>query len=49
MGAWNGHLFYLHWRYTGDDRFLKERAYPWCREVGECLRHLLKPDAQGVL
>jgi alpha-L-fucosidase 2 len=49
MGAWNGHLFYLHWRYTGDETFLKERAYPWCREVGECLRHLLKPDAQGVL
>ncbi|NUQ63561.1 MAG: glycoside hydrolase N-terminal domain-containing protein [Pirellulales bacterium] len=49
MGAWNGHLFYLHWRYTGDDRFLRERAYPWCREVGECLRHLLKPDEHGVL
>ncbi len=49
MGAWNGHLFYLHWRYTGDDRFLRQRAYPWCREVGTCLRHLLKPDEQGVL
>ncbi len=49
MGAWNGHLFYLHWRYTGDERFLRERAYPWCREVGRCLRHLLKPDADGVL
>ena len=21
MGAWNAHLFYLHWRYTGDDQF----------------------------
>ncbi|MCX7044699.1 MAG: glycoside hydrolase N-terminal domain-containing protein [Candidatus Sumerlaeota bacterium] len=49
MGAWNGHLFYLHWRYTGDDQFLKERAYPWCREVGTCLRSMLKPDANGVL
>ncbi|MGO8753263.1 MAG: glycosyl hydrolase family 95 catalytic domain-containing protein [Thermoguttaceae bacterium] len=49
MGAWNAHLFYLHWRYTGDDRFLRERAYPWCREIGQCLRHLLKPDARGVL
>jgi hypothetical protein len=49
MGAWNGHLFYLHWRYTQDDRFLRERAYPWCREIGECLRHLLKPDGQGRL
>jgi alpha-L-fucosidase 2 len=49
MGAWNAHLFYLHWRYTGDDRFLRTRAYPWCREIGECLLHLLKPDASGVL
>ncbi|NQT52664.1 hypothetical protein HQ576_11460, partial [bacterium] len=49
MGAWNGHLFYLHWRYTGDAEFLRERAYPWCREVGQCLRHLLKADADGVL
>jgi len=49
MGAWNGHLFYLHWRYTGDQEFLRTRAYPWCREVGECLLHLLKPDAHGLL
>ena len=49
MGAWNGHLFYLHWRYTADAAFLRERAYPWCREIGECLLHLLKPDAKGLL
>jgi alpha-L-fucosidase 2 len=49
MGAWNAHLFYLHWRYTGDERFLRTRAYPWCREIGECLLHLLKPDAKWGL
>jgi len=49
MGAWNAHLFYLHWRQTGDDPFLRERAYPFCREIGECLRALLKPDTNGVL
>lgn len=49
MGAWNAHLFYLHWRHTGEARFLRERAYPFCREIGICLRALLKPDAQGVL
>lgn len=49
MGAWNAHLFYLHWRHTGDARFLRERAYPFCREIGTCLRALLKPDAKGVL
>jgi alpha-L-fucosidase 2 len=49
MGAWNAHNFYLHWRYTGDAAFLRERAYPWSAEIGECLIHLLKPDANGVL
>lgn len=49
MGAWNAHLFYLHWRETGDDTFLRTRAYPFCREIGECLRSLLKPDTNGVL
>lgn len=43
--AWLGHLFYLHWRYTADDIFLRERAYPWCEEVGLSLEALLKPDA----
>lgn len=49
MGAWNAHLFYLHWRHTGDGEFLRERAYPFCREIGTCLRALLKPDANGLL
>lgn len=49
MGAWNAHLFYLHWRATGDEKFLRERAYPFCREIGTCLRALLKPDTNGVL
>ena len=43
MGAWNAHLFYLHWRHTGDRAFLRDRAYPFCREIGICLRALLKP------
>jgi alpha-L-fucosidase 2 len=49
MGAWIGHLFYLHWRYSGDEAFLKERALPWCREVGTALRALMAPDAEGRL
>ena len=49
MSAWSAHLFYLHWRYTMDENFLRERAYPWCRDVGTCMLGLLKPDAQGVL
>jgi alpha-L-fucosidase 2 len=49
MSAWNAHLFYLHWRYTGDDEFLRERAYPWSAEVGRCMAGLLTPDDSGVL
>ena len=46
-GAWVAQAFYLHWRYTMDRRFLAERAYPYCRAIGECLGDLLEPDAGG--
>jgi alpha-L-fucosidase 2 len=49
MGAWCAHLFYLHWRYTMDPVFLKERAYPFSREVGTFVMSLLRPNASGVL
>ena len=49
MSAWSAHLFYLHWMYTGDEKFLKEKAYPWSSEVGECMLGLLKADEKGVL
>ena len=49
MGAWTAHLFYLHWRATGDAKFLRERAYPFCREIGSGVRALLQPDTNGVL
>ena len=48
-GAWVGHLYYLHWRHTRDTAFLRETAYPWCAEIGEALRALLMPNADGVL
>jgi len=33
VSAWLGHHFYLHWRYTMDEDFLMNRAYPWIRDV----------------
>jgi len=48
-GAWIAYLFYQHWRYTMDEAFLRDRAYPWCAEIGQCLKSLLKADADGVL
>lgn len=49
MSAWSAHLFYLHWLYTADDAFLKEKAYPWSSEVGECMLGLLQKDSNGLL
>lgn len=45
--GWLAHLFYLHWRYTADEAFLRERAYPWCSEIGESLAALLRKDGDG--
>ena len=47
-GAWVGWLFYKHWLYTQDAQDLR-RAYAFCTELGECLRHLLKPNTDGHL
>ena len=33
VGLWNGHAFYQHWKTSGDDKFLADRAYPWLKEV----------------
>lgn len=32
-GAWLAHHFYLQWRYTMDEAFLRERAYPFIQKV----------------
>lgn len=50
MTSWSAHLFYLHWRYTADNKFLRERAYPWCRAAGKCVEQLLdERDGRLVL
>ncbi|MBB2147991.1 glycosyl hydrolase family 95 catalytic domain-containing protein [Pedobacter gandavensis] len=49
MSAWSAHLFYLHWLYTADDTFLREKAYPWSSGVGECMLGILKKDQNGLL
>jgi alpha-L-fucosidase 2 len=39
-GAWLAQHFYLQWRYTGDRKFLADRAYPWLKETAEFLEQL---------
>lgn len=47
-GAWVAWMFYRHWLYTRDPGDLQQ-AYTFCSEIGICLKHLLQPDAQGIL
>ena len=42
-GLWVGQTFDLHWRYTADRRFLKERAYPWLTQIATAVVNLLEP------
>lgn len=45
--AWIAQSFYLHWRYTLDDDFLRTRALPFCEGVARSLLDLSKVDGQG--
>jgi hypothetical protein len=31
--AWLAHHFYLHWKYSADGEFLRQRAYPYLRDA----------------
>jgi alpha-L-fucosidase 2 len=48
VASWLAHHFYLHWIYSGDKEFLKERAYPWLREVAVYLDEISVRDDQGL-
>lgn len=47
-GAWLAHHFYLHWKYSMDRTFLKERAYPYLQDCAVFLEAVSKDrDANG--
>ncbi len=39
---WVGQSFYLHWRYTADDQFLADKAYPWLSAMATGIEQLLQ-------
>lgn len=46
--AWLAQHFYLHWRYSGDREFLRERAYPYLRDAATFLdAYTSERDASG--
>ena len=47
VGAWLGHHFYLHWRYTMDRDFLAGRAYPWLKDVAAYIDEISVKRADG--
>jgi alpha-L-fucosidase 2 len=47
VSAWLAHHYYLHWRYSMDRQFLKERAYPWINDVATHLEQITIKDSSG--
>ncbi|MCD6392245.1 MAG: hypothetical protein J7M40_01920, partial [Planctomycetes bacterium] len=39
---WVGQSFYLHWKHTMDDEFLRDRAYPWMDEIVRAIVAMLE-------
>lgn len=48
VSAWLAQHFYLHWKYSADRVFLKERAYPFLKDVVTYLEQISVVDADGV-
>ncbi|HSO89402.1 MAG TPA: glycoside hydrolase N-terminal domain-containing protein, partial [Draconibacterium sp.] len=46
VASWLAQHFYLHWIYSKDETFLKERAYPWLKEVAVFLDEISVRDEQ---
>lgn len=45
--AWLAQHFYLHWKYSADDDFLRERAYPFIKESAVFLEQQTEINQEG--
>ncbi|MDN5202156.1 hypothetical protein QQ008_12300 [Fulvivirgaceae bacterium BMA10] len=48
VSAWLAQHFYLHWRYSMDREFLRQRAYPWIKDVAIYLENISVLNAEGM-
>ncbi len=48
VGAWLGQHFYKHWEFSRDTTFLKDRAYPWMKDVATFLLGLSEKGEDGM-
>ena len=46
-GAWIAHHFWLHWLYSQDEIFLRERAYPFLKEMVQGYLHIMEKGDDG--
>lgn len=47
--AWIAQHYWWHWEYTGDEQFLRTRAYPFLREVARFYADFAYKDDTGTL
>lgn len=47
-GAWIAQHFYLHWKYSADDEFLREQGYPYVRDVATFLEQISQVNEEGI-
>ncbi len=47
IAAWLAHNYYLQWRYSMDEKFLKQSAWPWIRETAEFIENITSKDSSG--
>ena len=45
--GWLAHHFYLQWKYSADDDFLKNSAYPWVKEAARYFENISVKGADG--
>ncbi|WP_299578036.1 glycoside hydrolase family 95-like protein [uncultured Sunxiuqinia sp.] len=48
VASWLAHHFYLHWKFSMDRDFLKERAYPWIKDVAVFLGQVSVKSEDGT-
>ncbi len=49
MSVWLLQNFHWHWRHKMDKQQLKDRIYPYCREMAVAMQAILKEDKNGKL
>lgn len=47
VSSWLAHHYYLQWKYSGDANFLRERAYPWVKDVCAFIENITILNEKG--